>query len=60
MAEEIERYCRKNGVALAGKIKYDTAIIEAMVNKKTVIEYSDGEVSQQIRNIWEVIQNGLN
>ncbi|MBN1398884.1 MAG: ATP-binding protein [Bacteroidetes bacterium] len=59
MAEEIESYCRNNGVALAGKIKYDTAIIEAMVNKKTVIEYSKGEVSQQIKNVWEIIQNEL-
>jgi len=60
MAEEIEKYCRGNEVALAGKIKYDTAIIEAMVNKKTVIEYSNGEVSQQIKSVWEIIQNELN
>lgn len=60
MTEEIEEYCQKNGVPLAGRIVYDSKVPEAIVNKKTVVEYSDGEVAQQIKNIWEAINAELN
>jgi len=56
ITEKIESYCQKNGINLAGKIIYDSIITEAMVNKKTVVEYSDGIVTQQIKNVWEIIK----
>ena len=59
MTEKIEEYCQKNKVNLAGRIIYDTVVTEAMVNKKTVIEYSDGGIAQQIKNVWGIIQNEL-
>jgi len=59
MTEKIEGYCQKNGINLAGKIIYDSAVTEAMVNKQTVVEYSDGEIAEQIKDVWKTIQNEL-
>jgi MinD superfamily P-loop ATPase len=60
MTEEIEKYCQKNRIPLAGRINYDSKIPEAIVNKKIVVEYTDGIVARQIKNIWETIYAELN
>lgn len=57
MTEKIEKYCQKSKIELVGKIAYDSIVIEAMVNRKTVVEYSDREVAKQIKNVWEVISD---
>jgi MinD superfamily P-loop ATPase len=59
MTEEIEKYCRENKIPLAGKIVYDPIVTEAVVNKKPVVEYSDGEVVRQIKDIWKTTYNEL-
>lgn len=55
MTREIEAYCRIKGLGFIGRIHFDTIVTEAMVHRKTVIEYSDGVVTKEIRNIWENI-----
>lgn len=42
-----------------GKIPYDDVATEAMIEEKTVIEYSDSEVSQEINKIWNEIESFL-
>jgi len=59
MAEKIEEYCKKNNIHLLGKIPYDPIITESIVNRKTIIEYSDGKIAMEIRNIWEIIKNEI-
>jgi MinD superfamily P-loop ATPase len=59
MTEEIEKYCQENKIPLAGKIVYDPIVTEAVVNKKPVVEYSDGEVVRQIKDIWKTTYNEL-
>lgn len=59
MTEKIEEYCKKNSINIAGKIMYDSIVTSAMVNQKTVIEYSDGDVTRQIKDIWEIIQDEI-
>ena len=50
-SRQIERYCRKVGVKLVGKVPFDTVITEAMVHRVSVVEYSDGTVSQCLEEI---------
>jgi len=57
MSEKIEEYCHKNGISLIGKIKFDKTVIEAMVKGKTVIEYKDTEIKEEIIKVWETLQN---
>ena len=59
MAQSIEEYCAGNRSPLAGKIPYDPIVVDAMVRGKNVIEYSDGEISERIKEIWEIVQRRL-
>ncbi len=59
LTSEIEDYCRENGLSFVGRIAYDTMVTKAMVAGKSIIEFSDGEVSQAITKIWEKIISQL-
>jgi len=54
--EKIEKFCKKEGVEIAGKIPFDPAVTEAMVSEKPVVEFSKGEVSFEIKSIWERLE----
>jgi MinD superfamily P-loop ATPase len=54
--EKILRFCGENGAEVVGKIPFSPKVTEAMVNGKTVIEYSPkGAVAKEIQNVWEKI-----
>ncbi|MCP4610859.1 MAG: (4Fe-4S)-binding protein [Planctomycetes bacterium] len=40
------------GIKLAGKIRYDKAFTKAQIMKATVIEYTGGWVSEEIKTLW--------
>jgi MinD superfamily P-loop ATPase len=50
--EKIEQYCEENGIQVVGRIPYDNITTMAMIDEKSVIEYSDGKLSDIIRYIW--------
>ncbi|MCF7908577.1 MAG: ATP-binding protein [Candidatus Omnitrophica bacterium] len=56
MSEKIEEHCLKSGISLAGKVRFDKTVVEAMVEGKTIIEYKDTVVKGEIRKIWEKLQ----
>ena len=58
---QVEDYCLNKGIPLAGKVPFDTVITRAMVEGKSVIEYSDSdrEVSKQIKKVWNNIASDL-
>ncbi|NMB41112.1 MAG: P-loop NTPase [Firmicutes bacterium] len=51
--KKIEEYCRREEVPLIGRVPFDKAVTEAMVEGLPVVEYSDGPVSKEIKKIWE-------
>ncbi len=53
VAGEIESYCEKKGIPLLGKIPFDRRAVEAVVNRKSIPEYCDCELSEIIREIWD-------
>jgi len=54
--DQIETYCKSIGTEFLGKIPFDTIVTEAMVNGKTVVEYSkNGGVSEEIKRIWRQV-----
>jgi MinD superfamily P-loop ATPase len=54
--EKILRFCGEKSVEVVGKIPFSPKVTEAMVNGKTVIEYSPkGAVAKEIQNVWEKI-----
>jgi MinD superfamily P-loop ATPase len=53
MTAKIEDVCNSEGVEAIGRIPYDRVVTDAQVHFTSVIEYSDGPVSDEIRNIWK-------
>jgi MinD superfamily P-loop ATPase len=57
--DRIIAYCEKNGSTLVGKIPYEPKVVEALVNKKTVMEYPCNEIPGIVRRMWEQIETVL-
>ena len=57
MSEKIEKYCKKNGISLIGKIGFDKSVVEAMVEGKTILEYKDAKIREEVIKIWEMLQD---
>jgi MinD superfamily P-loop ATPase len=52
MSQKIEKHCANNGISLIGKVRFDKSVVEAMVEGKTIIEYKDTPIKDEIRKIW--------
>ncbi len=56
---KIEQYCKENNIPIVGKLPYDTTITKAMIHEQSIIEFSDGILSQDIREMWNKILDEL-
>ncbi|KYK25340.1 (4Fe-4S)-binding protein [Thermoplasmatales archaeon SM1-50] len=56
---KIEQYCKKNDILIVGKLPYDTNFTKAMIHEQSIVEYSDGNLSQNICEMWKKIQEVL-
>jgi len=52
MAYKIEEDVRKRNIKVVGKIRYDKAFTRAQIMKCSVIEYTGGAVSQDVKALW--------
>jgi MinD superfamily P-loop ATPase len=58
MTIHIKNWCTENGITIAGELAFDASVVEAMVQRKSIIEYGpDSEISKEIRKTWEKILN---
>jgi MinD superfamily P-loop ATPase len=57
--DRIFTYCEKNGSKIVGKIPYEPKVVEALVNKKTVMEYSCNGVERIVQQMWEQVERTL-
>lgn len=57
--ERIVAYCEKNGFVIIGKIPYEHKVVEALVNRKTVMEYPCNGVETIIQQMWEKVETHL-
>lgn len=57
--KKIEQYCKENNIDIVGKITYDTVMTKAMIREKSIIEFSDGKLSNEIHGMWNKIQGML-
>jgi len=58
-ADEIAAFCVGRGIAMVGRIPYDTVVTEAMVQGKPVTEYTDGPVSEAVQRAWDQVRELL-
>ena len=59
MSDRIRDYCEETGVNLVGMIPYDTVVSEALVEKKNIVEYGHGIISDEIKKIWLTLEEIL-
>ena len=57
--DQIASYCEKNGSQIAGKIPYEPKVVEALVNRKTIMDYPCHEVQGIVRQIWKTVVSRL-
>jgi MinD superfamily P-loop ATPase len=56
---QIAEEAANRGIRLAGKVRYDNAFTRAQIMKATVIEYTGGLVSEEIKALWRNITYAL-
>jgi MinD superfamily P-loop ATPase len=59
MSDRIRGYCEETGVNLVGMIPYDTVFSKALVEKKIIVEYGNGSISDEIKKIWIALTDVL-
>ena len=52
MSGQIEEDARKQDIRVVGKIRYDKAFTKAQIMKCSVVEYTGGAVSQDVKTLW--------
>jgi MinD superfamily P-loop ATPase len=57
ITKKIEEFCHIKNINFVGKIPYDTVVTQAMVQEKSIVEFSDGVVAKEIKHIWENMEN---
>lgn len=65
-AEEIERYCRDEGIQVAGKIPFDEEVVNALARGLPAVVPADngfnqreGKASKAIRELWMKVSSSL-
>ncbi|MHC1611224.1 MAG: ATP-binding protein [Candidatus Methanospirareceae archaeon] len=51
-SRRITEFCRQRGIEVVGNIPYDPVVTEAMVAGLPVVEFSEGKVSEAIKDVW--------
>jgi MinD superfamily P-loop ATPase len=55
MTGRIEVFCRERGVTVVGRIGFDRAVVAAVVEGKTIVEYPHCRSGEEVRKIWEIL-----
>jgi MinD superfamily P-loop ATPase len=56
---KIASYCKKDGSRLIGQIPYEPKVVEALVQRKTVMDYPCNEVQGILLKMWQGIATAL-
>jgi MinD superfamily P-loop ATPase len=56
--DQINNWCKENNIPVAGSLPFDTRMVEAMVNARSINEYDpENRINEAIKNIWYNILN---
>jgi len=58
-SQKIISYCENNGSKLVGRIPYEPKVVEALVNRKTIMDYPCNEVQEIVHRMWEEVESLL-
>jgi MinD superfamily P-loop ATPase len=49
----IERWCQARRIWIVGRIPYDCRFSEAQMQRKSVVEFTDGATARALREVWQ-------
>ena len=52
MTERIVNWCSSEGIAVVGKVSFDSIVTKAQIAGVSVIEYSSGNAAMEIKRMW--------
>jgi MinD superfamily P-loop ATPase len=55
MTVQVEDAAERCGAVLAGRIPYDTAFTDAMIQGRTLVEHSQGKAACAVRSLWKSV-----
>ena len=56
-SEEIAAFCAGRSVEVVGRIPYDDVVTEAMVQGRPVTDYTDGPVTEALKEMWSRVRD---
>lgn len=56
LADSLETLAARLGVEAVGRVPYDKVVVDAQLDLKSVIEYSNDDVCASIRDIWKKVE----
>ncbi|MFC1552263.1 ATP-binding protein [Candidatus Latescibacterota bacterium] len=59
MTQEIEWMAAEQGIEIFGRIRYDRAVTDAMINKLSVVEHTDSGATEDIKTLWNNVHKRL-
>jgi MinD superfamily P-loop ATPase len=59
ISDEIENFCRENGLLMAGRIPYSTDFVKAQLAGRSIIEYGDGAAAASVKTVYERVMDHL-
>lgn len=57
--ERIKEFCQEEGAPVIGEIPFDPIVTKAMVYESTVVEYTSGRISNEIKKMWMRLERSL-
>ena len=57
--KKIEEYCQKENLEIIGKLPYDNITTKAMIEGKSVVEFSNDEFSKTLVDMWKKVEEML-
>lgn len=56
MTNEIEKFCNQNDISIAGRLPFDSVVVDAMVNCKSIVEWAPtSALSETLKSVWNKI-----
>ncbi len=59
MAERIEGAARRQGLRIAGRVRYDSSVTAAQVAARTIVEFATDGAASDVRALWQELSAGL-
>lgn len=56
---QIEEYCRREGMELAGKIPFDPAVARALAQGVPLVDYGENDAAAAVKELWQQVARRL-